>query len=143
MRRFALEMLLLYTFSALGPIIYRRDRSLFDTWEITCFIFVPIFYALAGLVIYDIRARRLGRGSKQARRYGWYFGGVVLLMALFQAFVTILLSPGGPEEARPYVWSICAVYALVIAVLDFQAWRESASNNSLERTADKPAVAQF
>ena len=133
-RRFALEMLVLSAFSAVGPILYRRDRSLFDMWEITCLVFIPIFYVLAGFVIYPFRVRHLVRGSKQARRYGRYFGAVVFLMALFQAFATILISPGGPEEWRPHTRSIFAVYALLVAILDFQAWRVLASNNPLELT---------
>jgi hypothetical protein len=121
--RWAIEVLILYASSAVGPIIYARDRSLFDTWELVSLILLPTVYALAGLVVYDVRVRPIGRGSKKARRYGWYFGGLVFLMAVFQAVYTVLISPGGPEVPRRYVPGLCAVYALAVAALDFQAWK--------------------
>jgi hypothetical protein len=127
MWRFSLEMLVLSVFSSVGPILFRRNHSLFDTWEISCFIFVPILYALAGLVIYDFRVRHIGRKSKRARKYGRYFGAVVFLMALFQAFTTVLISPGGPGVSKPVFRIICMGYALLIAILDFQAWRAFSS----------------
>jgi peptidoglycan/LPS O-acetylase OafA/YrhL len=122
-KRFAIEMFVISTSSAIGPWIYRKHRSFFDTWELVSFILIPIFYALAGLVIYDFRARRLGRGSRLAKHYGWYFGGVIFLMTIFQAVFTILVSPGGPTNIQPYIATISISYAILVCVLDFQAWK--------------------
>jgi hypothetical protein len=88
-----------------------------------CVAVVPIVYILAGKVIYDFRVRRFDMNRRQARLYGLYYGAVVALAALFQAFATVLFSPGGPIELKPYTAVICVVYAALMAVLDFQAWK--------------------
>lgn len=109
--------------SAIGPALYQWDKSWFDVWEIASFVLVPIVYLLAGLVICRFRVRHLDPRGQPSRRYGLYFGTIVFLMAVFQAVMMLMISPGGPPGVQPYLPAICVVYALLIAILDYHAWR--------------------
>jgi len=99
-------MAVLYLLSLAGVLLQQGSRRIFDYWELTFALLVPIICVVAGKMVYDYRVRKYGLTAGRARYYAFFFGVTVLLMAAFQTISTVLFSPGGPEELRGQITKI-------------------------------------
>ena len=114
--RVALSLLPAAIAPLIGPAILKASREQFDLYELTSFLFIPILYFVLGAYVCSRRSSFFQHLSARpdVRRplaaYKLTYMVALLLLCFYQALITLVLSPGGPEQAKGTFWLWTAVF---------------------------------
>ncbi len=112
--RVALSLLPAVIAPLVGPALLKISHQHFDYYELTSFLFVPILYLILGAHVCSRRCSFFqdSRGRPDVRRplgaYKLTYMLAVILLCFYQALITIVLSPGAPDQAKG-TFSLCTV----------------------------------
>jgi len=107
-----------------GRAILRVSRRYFDYYELTSILFIPILYLVLGAYLCSLRSSsfRDCAGQRDVRRrvtgYKITYILALILLCFYEPFITVVLSPGGPDQLRGTFWLWSAIfYPLYIALV--------------------------
>ena len=114
--RLALSLLLAIVAPLVGPAILMMSQQYFDYYELTSFLLIPILYLILGAHVCSRRSSffRDSRIRADVRRplaaYKLTYMVALLLLCFYQALITVVLSPGAPEQAQGTFWLCTAIF---------------------------------
>jgi len=112
--RVALSLLPAVIAPLIGPAILKVSHQHFDYYELTSFVLIPIIYLILGAHVCSRRSSffRDSRTRPDVRRplaaYKLTYMLAVILLCFYQALISIVLSPGAPDQAKG-TFSLCTV----------------------------------
>lgn len=101
-----LSFLLAIIAPVIGEIIRRKSISRYDLYELSSIIVMPLIYIGFAKAIYSYRLSKIKNIndnqdlSKATLRYRIFYILSVFLLCLYQVFMALVISPGGPEELQ-------------------------------------------
>jgi hypothetical protein len=100
----------------IGRAILRLSRRYFDYYELAGVLFIPVLYLVLGAYLYRLRSSffRDCAAPPDVRRqltgYKLTYVLALILLCLYEPFITIILSPGGPDQLTGTFWLWSAIF---------------------------------
>jgi hypothetical protein len=125
----ALSFSLAFIAPIIGEVIRRKSISKFDVFELFSFLILPLMYIGIAKAIYSYRLSKFETDTPNkelktsVNKYRLLYILAIVLLCFYQAFITIVISPGGPEELKGTFWLWTILYIFLYGILIISAER--------------------